>query len=214
MITELSPLLARVSTEVNPKDLILSKNSWVYFSKAWPDSWKWAKGKLFEVSEEPVLVRYPQSYILPGSDYKNVDLSNATNGLKLYPDMEGVLYQCAIGFKPGAYIVGIYTPSTAKYVYHLGDSSMIPDVTSATMKYLGAKRPEDSPANSPLLFFYFIKDSPAMYLQPYILKSETYEHVTFEFFVNKCKLTEIPGATEEDVEKARRIAFYTELTGF
>lgn len=214
MITELSPLLSRVATEVKQEDLILQKKAWVYFSASWPGTWKWASGKLFEVSEEPILVKYPASFILPASDYKNLDLSNSTNGLKLYPESEGILYQAAVGFKPGDYITNLYVPSTSKYVYQLGDSSMFPAVDNATTRYLGAKRPEDSPAKSPLLFLYFIKGSPPFYLQPYVLESVSYEQVTIEFNINKCKLTEIPSPDEDMVKKARRIAFYTELTGF
>ena len=214
MITELSPLLSRVSTEVKPEDLILSKGRWVYFSDKWPGTWKWAAGKLFQVSEEPILVRYPKSYILPGADYKNIDLSNSDAGLKLYPEDEGVIYQCAVGFKPGDYITNIYVPGTTKYVYHLADATMFPDVTNATTRYLGAKRPQDSPASTPLLFFYFIKDGPAFYLQPYVLESVSFEKVSIEFNVNKCRLTEIPNPDEDMISKARRIAFYTELTGF
>lgn len=214
MITELSALLSRVSTEVKPEDLLLTKKSWVYFSEKWPDTWRWAKGKLFEVSDEPILVRYPKSYILPGSDYKNLDLSNATAGLKLYPEDQGVLYQCGLGFKPGDYITNIYVPSTSKYVYQLGESTMFPDVTDSDKRYLGAKTPEDSPASGPLVFLYFIKDGPPFYLQPYVLESVTFEKATIEFNINKCRLTEIPNPDEEMVRKALRVSYFTELTGF
>lgn len=223
MITELSPLLHRVATHVRPEDLLLQKASWVFFSNEWPDTWKWCRGKLFVVTEAPILVRYPASYILPESDYKKVDLSNATAGLKLYPEHEGVLYQCGVGFKPGDYITHIYVPSE-KYVHHLGESSMFPDVTSSTLKYLGAKKPSDSPHTAPTLFLYFMKDGPAFYLWPYVLDSVTYEKCTFEFMVNKCRLEEIPKpAAEKPRElaeweamkaKALRVAYYTELVGY
>lgn len=214
MITELSPLLHRAATEVKPEKLLLSKDAWVYFSKAWSDNWKWAAGKLFRVSREPLLVRYPVSYVLPGSDYKNLDLSNSTSGLKLYPEQEGVLYQCAVGFKPGDYITGIYCPSTSKYVYQLGEASMFPDVADPSKRYMGAKSPSDSPYEAPLLFLYFIKDGPAFYLQPYVLESASYEKVTIEFNINKCQLEEVAGPTQEQIDQARRIDYYTELTGY
>lgn len=213
MITQLSPLLHRVTTEVRPEDLLLQKGAWVYFSPLWPDTWKWAKGKVFEVSEEPIIVPYAASYILPGEDYKDLDLSNSTAGLKLYPENEGVLYQCAVGFKPGDYITHIYVPKE-KYVYHLGEATMYPDVTDATKLYLGAKRPSDSPAGAPSLFLYFIKDSPAFYLRPYVLKDLTYEKVTIEFNINKCKLEEIESPTPDMIKKARLVAYYTSLVGF
>lgn len=213
MITQLQQLFASVATQVKPEDLFLQKNSWVYFTKAWPDTWKWATGHLFEVCEEPIIVPYAASYILPASDYKDVDLSNSTSGLKIYPENEGVLYECALGFKPGDYITHIYVPKE-KYVYHLGETSMYPDVTDAAKKYLGAKRPSDSPAGSPLLFLYFIKDGPAMYLRPYVLESVVQEKCSFEFTINKCKLEELPSPSEDQIKKARRVEYYTSLVGF
>lgn len=213
MITQLSPLLHRVSTEVRPEDLLLQKDAWVYFSDKWPGTWKWCSGKLFRVTEEPILVTYPYSRILPASDYKDLDLSNADAGIKLYPEDEGVLYQCAVGFKPGDYITHVYLPKD-KYVYSLGESTMFPDVSDASKLYLGAKRPSDSPHTSPLLFFYFIKDGPALYLRPYILESVTYDKATIEFHVNKTKLSEIENPSEEMIKRALRISYYTELTGY
>jgi len=213
VITQLQKLFATVSTQVRPEDLFLQKESWVYFSEQWPDTWKWAKGKLFRVKEEPIIVPYQKSYILPESDYKKVDLSNSTAGLKLYPETEGILYECAVGFKAGNYITHIYVPAE-KYVYHLGEATMYPDVTDPNKLYLGAKSPEDSPARAPLLFLYFIKDAPAFYLWPYVLKGTKFEKVTFCFQINKCKLEEIPQPTEDMIRKAKRIAYYTELVGF
>lgn len=214
MITQLSPLMSRVATQTQPKDLMLQKGSWVYFTPAWPDAVKWARGKLFEVAEEPIFVRYAASYIIPGGDYKNIDLSNATAGLRLYPEDEGVLYECALGFKPGSYITQIYIPSAGKYIFAVRESTMIPDPTDGDKRYLGAFNPEDSPHTGPLLFLHFIKDAPSVILQPYVLEDVTWDKVTFEFGINKCRLKEVPGASEERVQKARRIAYYTELTGY
>lgn len=213
MISQLSPALSRVSIEARPQDLFLQKESWVYFSPAWPDTWKWAKGKLFRVREEPIIVPYAVSKILPASDYCDIDLSNSTAGLKLYPEDEGVLYETALGFKSGNYIIHIYVPKD-KYVYHLGESSMYPDVTDADKKYLGAKRPSDSPAGSPLLFLYFIKDAPSFYLRLYVLDAPDFEKVSIEFNINKLRLEEIPSPTEEQIKKAKRIEYYTNLVGY
>ena len=198
MITELSPLLHRVSTQVKPEDLLLKKGSWVYFTEGWKKAaWEWAGGKLFEVSEEPLLVRYAKSYILPENDWTEIDLSNSEGGLKLYPTEVGVLYQCAVGFKPGNYIVHIYVPKEV-YVFGLGHSSMYPNPNDSDLKYLGAKTPEDSPADAPTLFFYFIKDAPAVYLKPVVLEGTGFgfEKVTVVFHINKCKLKEIPKSAE------------------
>jgi len=191
----------------------LQKGAWVYFSPLWPGTWKWCSGKLFEVHEEPILVTYPVSKILPASDYVDLDLSNAAAGQKLYPEDEGVVYQAAVGFKNGDYMTHIYVPKD-KYIYALAESTQYPDVTDATKKYLGPKWPSDSPHTSPLLFLYFIKDGPALYLRPYVLESVTFEKVTIFFYVNKAKLSEIANPTEEMIKRAKRIAYYPELVGF
>lgn len=209
MLTTLSPLFHRVATQVRPEDLLLQKGSWVHFSRAWPSTWSWASGKSFGVSEEPLLVRYARSYVLPESDYQDYDLSNATAGLKLYPEEQGMLYQCALGLKPGNYIVHLFVP-TNRYIYALGEATMYPDVANANLRYLGALRPEDSPHDSPLTFLYFIKDAPAFILRLYVLAGTSYEKVTLEFSINKCKLREV-ALTEEQAAKALRIAYYTEF---
>lgn len=213
MITELSPLLHRVATQVRPQDLLLQKEAWVYFTDKWSDTWKWARGKLFRVADEPILVRYPASYTLPALDYKEIDLSNSATGLQIYPADESVLYQIALGMKPGSYIVEIDVPSN-KYIYHLGYSGMYPQLSDATKKYLGQKRPEDSPADAPTLFLYAIKDAPAFYLKPYVLDDMAYEKVTLEFSINKCRLEEIPSPSAEQIRNARKIPYYSELVGF
>lgn len=213
MITELSPLFSKVSTFVSPKDILLQKGSWVRFSSAWPDTHKWVKGKVFEVSQEPIIVPYAASYKIPGSDYKDVDLSNATGGLLLYPENEGILYQVAVGFKPGQYVIHTYIP-TGKYVYALGESSMYPDVTSATMKYLGAKTYKDSPNDSPLWYLYSIKDMSAFILRLLVLEGIDYEKVTLELKVNKCQIKEIETPTTEQIEKALLLKYHIEFGGF
>jgi len=216
MITQLSPLFRRSSLQMRPEDLLLAKGSWVVFSDKWQGkSSDWAKGRAFEVSEEPLLVPFSASYILPGNDYRDLDLSNSTGGLKLYPEGTNILYQIAVGFKPGSYITHVFVPKDC-YVYKLGDSSMYPLVTDPTNRYLGAFRPEHSPAESPLLFLYAIKDAPALYLRPWVLDDAeaTWDKVTIEFFINKCRLREIAQPSEEQRRKALRIAWHEELSGY
>lgn len=213
MITSLSPLFARVATSVKPEDILLKKSAWVRFSEQFPGAHKWAKGKVFEVSQEPIIVPYAVTKIIPGDDYCDIDLSNATAGLKLYPEIEGVLYQTAVGLKPGEYLVHTYVPAN-KYVYHLGETSMYPDVSSATLKYLGAKSYRDSPYESPLWHLYFIKNMAAFILRLYVLESVDFEKVTLEFKINKCQLSEIAEPTSEQIEKALLIRYHTELVGY
>lgn len=222
MIGELSPLLHRVATQLRPEDLQLSRGSWVYFSDKWTDIWKWASGNLFEVCEEPIVVNFMESKVLPVYDWKDIDLSNSLSGLKLYPTMEGILYETFLGFKEGDYITQFYVPSN-KYVYQLGESSMFPDVDDASKRWLGAKKPSDSPAETPTIRLHFIKDSPPFYLRPYVIAG-TFEQCTFVFSINKCKLKQIHApaiadtvatkAFEEKKARARRISYHTEMVGF
>ena len=212
MIHHISPALASVSTSVRPEDLLLKENSWVKFTKAWPDTFKWAKDKVFRVTDA-VLVPAPFSYTLPGDDYKKIDLSNADGGLKLYPTDEGVLYEDALGMKPGEYIVHFYVP-TGKYVYHLADDTQIPDVTNVSYRYLGARAWRDSPHTCPLMKLYFIKDMSAFILYLYVLKGVDFDKVSIIHYVNKCKLEEIPSPTSEQRDRALTMKWYTELTGW
>lgn len=213
MIVQLSPTLHRTTTEVRPQDLLLARGSWVQFTEAWPETHAWAKGKLFTVKEEPVIVPYAASRIFPGADYGDLDLSNATGGLKLYPEDEGILYEVAVGFKPGHYLCHIYVPKD-RYVYSLAEAGMFPDVADPLRKYLGAKTPADSPHDAPLLKLYAIKDMPAFILRLYVLEGVDYEKATVSFQINKCQLEQIKEPTPEQKERALRIKYYTELTGF
>ena len=215
MLSNLSPLLANVSTTIKPEDLLLSQGSWIRFSERHKKSW--CRGKLFEVVEEPILVNYPVSYTLPGDDYKDLDLSNSTSGLKLYPEDEFVLYQIGVGLKVGDYIVHVYIPGVESYIYRLDEQTIYPDITSATLKYLGAFDPESSPFNAPLLYMYVFKDVDAFFLRPYILEGCDFEKVTIGFRINKCKLRELTEFTEEEynlmMKKSFFIPYYEEFKG-
>jgi len=214
MISQISPTLHKASVEVRPSDLLLQKGSWVRFSSMFPGSHKWARGNTFEVSHEPIVVPYLLSYIIPGNDYKDVDLSNSVAGEKLYPENDNVLYQIAVGFKPGDYLTHVYIPKD-QYVYPLGDSSMYPDTSHAKKRYLGAKTSKESPDTAPLLNLYAIKDMPAFILRFFTIEGAVaFEKCTAQLYINKCKLTEIEDPTPEQEEKAQLIQWYEELTGW
>jgi len=213
MITELSQLFHRVGVSSKPEDLLLQKGSWVRFTPEWPDTYKWVRGNTFIVSEEPILVPYPVDYILPESDYQDIDLSNATGGLRLYPESEGILYETTVGLKEGNYLLHTYVPVN-KYVYYLAYPTMYPDVTDAALRYLGAKTYNDSPYESPLWKLYFIKNMPAFILRLYVLSGEDFVKVMLSFNINKCQLTKIENPTVEQQEKALLIRYYTQFAGF
>lgn len=212
MITQLAPSFSTVATSVRPEDLFLQKGSWVRFTDEWPDTHKWCKGKVFEVAQEPIIVQYPLTYIIPGDDYKDVDISNATAGEKLYPETEGILYQIAVGLKPGDYLVHLYVPKD-KYIYNLGEASMFPNIDDAKKKYLGAKTPSETPHTAPLLFLYAIKDMPAFTLRFYALEGVDYEKCTAIMFINKCQLKLVEEPTEEQLALALLLRWHTEFLG-
>ena len=191
----------------------------LYFTKAWPDAHKWCKGekekeKYFEIKES-VLVSYDRGYILPGDDLvtagistKNLDLSNATNGLKLYPESEGVAYECLIGLKPGNYQIGLYIPGVNDYLLALGDTSSYPDLTDDERKYLAAITPDDTPATNPLLKLWFIKDMASFILKLYVLPGVDFEKAIICFRIAKHRLEEIP---KPDVFS--KVDYFTTLRG-
>ncbi|GAJ03045.1 unnamed protein product, partial [marine sediment metagenome] len=186
----------------------------LYFTEAWPDPHKWAKNKYWEI-KETAPVSYDKGYILPGDDLvtagistKNLDLSNATNGLKLYPESEGVAYEILIGLKPGNYQIGLYIPGVNDYLLALGDTSMYPDLTDDERKYLAAITPEDSPYANPLLKLWFIKDMAAWILKLYVLEGVEFEKCILGFRVAKHRLAEI---SKPDVFS--KVDYFTTLRG-
>ncbi|GAJ13375.1 unnamed protein product, partial [marine sediment metagenome] len=122
---ELRPApLATVSPGV-PK--ILQEGYFVRFTDAWPDTLSHVKGKFFQV-EKTNQVPHDLSYIIQTANYRDVDLSNATGGERIYPENTKTLYEVALGFKPGNYLVHFYIPA-GEYMHRLEYSGMVPDVT-------------------------------------------------------------------------------------
>lgn len=215
MISQLSPAFAKVSVQAKPEDLFLKKGSWVQFSKEWPAEQSWAKGRLFSVINDPLVVTFPMSYILPGQDYVDVNLANlptafTTTVLNLYPAKQGVLYQAGIGIKEGDFFIQVGIPAAQQYVYRLGQSFMYPNITDANLRYLGGKTYKDSPEDSPLLFFYFVNNQPYFYLRIYALEGKDFEKCSVVFYINKCDLGEMP-PTPLAQERALLVPYYTEL---
>ena len=217
MINELAPALSRVAINVEANQLMLQQGSWVKFSNQWPDAHKWAKGNVFAVTDTPIMVDFPISYVIAGGDYIDVNLGNlptgfAKNSLNLYPANEQVLYEINIGFKNYDFFAQIGIPSATNYVYRLGQSFMYPNVTDPIMKYLGKKDYSDSPAHAPLLKLYAIKDMPWAYLRLVALEGKNFEKCAVSFQINKCNLSPISAPTSQQVQQATMIKWYEELT--
>ncbi len=167
------------------------KPNHIYFTEKWPGGMGWVSDKYFEITETKPLVSFVKSYILPVSDYKNLDLSNATSGLNLYPETTNRVHEILVGFKAGNYVVQIDVPNGTPLT-RLPESSMIPSLTDASLKYLNAKNPEESPAYASGLKFWAVKDMDAIVLRPVIPTGVDYEKVTITFTIAKHVLTEIP----------------------
>lgn len=230
MITSLSPALSRVSVDVKPSDLFAKKGSWVQFSSKWQGDVDWAIGKMFVVNNDPVVVTFPVSYVIPGDDYIDINLAVlqtgfAYNVLNLYPGKAQVLYQAGLGIAKGDFLIQFGIPSAQQYVYRLGTSYMYPDLSDTRLRYLGEKTYKDSPLDAPVMFLYFIKNAPYMYLRIYALKGKDYEKCSVSFYINKLSLAEVKPNTGEDAEHykmrlasmgqtALYVPYYTELTDY
>lgn len=161
----------------------------LHFSNAFPGTHKWAQGKFFKVVSG-IVVDYARSYTIPGSDYKDIDLSNGTSGIKLYPENEGHVHEILVSMKKGDYGIIPYIPS-GKYLATLPESTMTPDPSDATKKYINFKKPEDSPVDNPTIRLWAIKDMQPWVLRIMTLEGTDYEKATLEFKINRLKLEEI-----------------------
>lgn len=179
----------------------------LYFTEAWPDAQKWAKNKYWEI-KETVIVFYPVGYRLPGDDQKNLDLSNATAGLKLYTESDGIAYEILVGLKPGNYQIGVYIPGVNDYLLALGDSSMYPDLTDTEKRHLATISPDDSPFDNPLLKLWAVNNMAAWILKVDMLPGVDYDTAILGFKIAKHRLEEIP---KPDV--FTKIDYFTTIKG-
>lgn len=187
---------------------LLQESYYVRFTKEWPTTLPTFSGKFFQI-ERTNQVPYILHYILPTTDFRDVDLSNATGGENIYPENPKTLYEVLIGFKKGNYLAHWYIPA-GEYVHRLDQASMVPTVTSPTLRYLGATRPEDSPCDDKRIFCYFVKDLEPLILRLYVLPGVDWEKCSICLLINKCRLKEI-APTAEQLAKAKTILYYTEL---
>jgi len=203
---ELKPQpLATVSPPV-PK--LLQEGFYVRFTDQWPLTLPHVKGKFFQI-EKTNQVPYDITRIIPGGNYCDVDMSNAAGGENIYPENTKTLYQTLIGFKPGNYLVHFYIPA-GEFVHRLEQAGMVPNVASATLRYLGARKPEDSPYDDKRVFTYSVKDLEPLILRLLVDNGVAFEKMVLGLTVNKCYLKEI-SPTADQLARALKIPYYTEL---
>lgn len=242
MFTDLSPLLHKADVSLRMGDLLLQKGSWVRGSDKFKNdeqtSWF---ANTFVVDLDPVLVRYPLSDIIADQDYVDVQLWNLIGtapspgvdhptvaySKRMYPTKTNVLYQIAVGMKPGPYFVLTNIPKGTTPIYQLGSTDILPSVDDPAYRYLGAKYPQDSPEESPTWYLYAINQGPQITLTKFMDGGDTevggtlYGKASIVYNINKCHLSAITpvnlpvGVTMAQVqEKALYIPHPTELTGF
>ena len=193
---------------VPPK--LLQEGYLVHFPKSWPSTLKHVVDQTFRidaVNQVPLAI----SHIIPTGDYRDVDLSNGSGALQesIYPTKTESLFEVALGLKPGNYVVHFYIPAT-RHIHSLEYAGMTPDVTSASLVYLGARKPEDSPPEDTRIKFYLVKDLAPLILRVYVLPGVDYEKCVLDLTINKCLLHEIQ-PTQEQLQKAKVIRYYEDL---
>lgn len=209
MIEQRPTPVATVSPGV-PK--LLQDDYFIRFSDAWPGTLPAVMGKFFQI-EKTNQVNYDLNYIIPSGDFRDVDLSNAAGGENIYPEETKTLYEVALGFKPGNYLVHFFIPAGLE-LSRLEQASMTPNVASATLRYLGAIKPEDSPYDDKRIFLYFVKDVEPVILRTFVdgaLVPIVHEKCVFGLTVNKCYLRQITAPTQDQRRVAKTIQYFTEL---
>jgi hypothetical protein len=164
---------------------IMLVDHWVRFSDKFPDTLNHVKGRTARIAKQQQ-VPYELSYVLKGGCYYDLDPSNET-GEMLYPYAAQNLYEVLIGFKPGNYMCQIYFPAGFP-VYRLDYPTAVVNLNDAKLKYLGAVKPEDSPAEDPTLKLYFVYKLTPIIFRLMILEGIDYEKVTLNLLINRCSM--------------------------
>jgi len=203
---ELKPQpLATVSPPISK---LLQEGYYVRFTDQWPLTLPHVKGKTFQI-EKTNQVPYDITRIIQGGNYTDVDMSNATGGENIYPENTKTLYETILGFKPGNYLVHFYIPA-GEYVHRLEQAGMVPNVASATLRYLGARKPGDSPYDDKRIFTYSVKDLEPLILRVLVDAGVLWEKIILGLVVNKCYLKQITPTAEQQA-RAKVIRYYPEL---
>ena len=187
----------------------LQKGYFVRFTEKWPDMLPDVKGRIFRIARVNE-VSYDLHYILPTNDYRDIDLSNQAGGERIYPENTKTLYEIALGFKPGNYMVTFFIPA-GEFVSRLEQTGMVPNVTSATRKYLSAFKPEDSPYDDKRIFLYTVKDLEPIILRTYVDTGCDFEKCVFGLTVNKCYMEQVKAPTPEQLARAKELLYYSQL---
>jgi hypothetical protein len=186
---------------------LLQQGFVVKFTSVWPVSLEHVSGKTFEI-EKTNVVPYDVHHIIPGGDYRDVDISNQAGGELLYPTSTKTLYEMTCGFKPANMLCHLYIPA-GEYAKRLEAASMVPNVASVTLRYLGAIKPEDSPYDDHTLYIYSVFNLEPLIMRWYVDAGVDFDKCVMGVNVNKCRLKEIT-PTPEQAARAKEIPYYSE----
>jgi len=201
---------------------LLQPGYYVRFSDSWPatlnhvtfqDAGGNTRGKFFQVKYTNQ-VNYDLSYKIPANDFRDVDFSNvvSANNENLYPHNPKTLYETLIGFKDANMLAIFYIP-TGEPISRLEQPSMIPPVAlpfSATLRYLGAKKPADSPYEDKRIYFYSVYQMEALIMRLFVDNGVDYDKCVVGLVVNKCSLEQIANPNKEQLDKAKLVPYYTD----
>ncbi len=221
MIEHKPTTLATVSPGV---PALLQKDYYIKFSDAWPGQLGTITyttpgtgdvvGKYFKVTKTNQIT-YDISYILPSGDYRDVDFGNINTGFNenLYPVNQHTLYEVMLGWKPANMLAFFFIPA-GEHIARLEQAGMVPPnalpFPTTNMRYLGAKKPSDSPYEDKKLFFYFVKDLDAMIMRLFIDSGVVYDKVITGLLINKCYIEQVNKAEAAKSSKVKEILYYSE----
>ena len=198
-----------------PVPKYLQEGYFVRFTDKWPSTMGHVAGKFFQI-DKTNQVPYVRRYILPTGavtgDYRDVDLSNGSGVFQesLFPINNSSLFEISFGWKLGSYLIHVYVPAD-RHISSLEFAGMTPDVANVNRRFLGARKPEDSPFNDHRFFIYAVKDLEPVILRHFVLPGVAWEKAIMGIFVNKCHMVEIKTPTDEQLRKARVIAYHEEI---
>jgi len=204
---------------------LLQKNYIVKFSNNWPSTLPVTRqiadvtqGKYFKIIQTNQ-VPYDLDYIIPANDFRDVDFSNTlTNfNINLYPNSGNTLYEIQLGFKQSNFLAHFMIPA-GEFLSRLEQASMIPNTVDARLRYLGARKWQDSPYDNKSIYIYTIMNMDALIMRLFVdsgfgvaALATDFEKVITGIIVNKCKLVEIVTPNEYQEKVAKEIPYYTDI---
>jgi hypothetical protein len=203
---------------------LLQDGYYVKFSDYWPAALQQitypdntsptgTRGKFFQIAVTNA-VPYQLSYKIPSNDYRDVDFSNVNSAFNenLYPQSNKTLYETVVGFKKANFLAQLFIPA-GEYVKRLEQASMVPNVTSPTLRYLGSLRYKDSPYQDPQFYFYSVFNMEPFIMRLFVDDGVDYDKIVLGLTVNKCYLNEIPpqNVTTDMMNKSFKLNYYSQL---